>query len=277
MFIINKTIKIVVPTLSLIFCIASFLGSAVAGQTQKELLKAANTKANGEYVRAGFLNAMKITQHPNANKTALIIGDSHAQDFFNAAIENNYLKNYQITTRYIPTRCQIYLGDQQHQFIATKDKVLCKKSDNLAQAKEEIAKADLIILSSKWRKWAALQLPQTIKKLAIKPQQKLVVVGTKSFGRISIRKYLRMSDKTLLTLRNEIDGNQNEINEIMKENINPNVFVNTHQLICGSGTTCPLFTKELKLITFDGGHLTKAGANYIGKVLFQGRVLNTLK
>lgn len=277
MFLINKTIKRIVPIISLLFCITTLLGSAIAGQAQKELLNAANPKVNGQYVRTGFLKAMKTTRHPNANKRALIIGDSHAQDFFNAVIENNYLKDYQITTRYIPTRCQIYLGDQQHQLIAAKDKALCKKSDNLAQAKEEIAKADLIILSAKWRKWAALQLPHTIKKLAIKPHQKLVVVGTKSFGRIVIRKYLRLSDEKLLNLRNEIDGNQTEINEIMKKNINPNIFVNTHQLVCGSGTTCPLFTKELKLITFDGGHLTKAGANHIGKVLFQGSVLSPLK
>jgi hypothetical protein len=277
MFSINKTIKMVTLMMSLMMSMTLSSTNAFAGQAQKELLNVANAKVSGEYVRAGFLKAMKTTLHPHAKKKALIIGDSHAQDFFNAVLENNYLKNYQINTRYIPTRCQIYLGDQHNQLIAAKDKVLCAKSDSLAQAKEAIATADLIILTAKWRKWTAQRLPETIKNLDIKPEQKLVVVGVKSFGRISIRKYLRMSDEKLRNLRNEIDGNQNEVNEIMKKNTSPNIFVNTHQLVCGLGSTCPLFTKELKLITFDGGHLTKAGAKYIGKVLFQGAVLRDLK
>jgi hypothetical protein len=253
------------------------MGSVFAGEVQKELLKVADMKASGAYVRTRFLATMITPLHPEATKKALIIGDSHAQDFFNAVLENNYLKEYQIKTRYIPTRCQIYLGKAHQGFIAAKDKALCKKSDNLLQAKKEIATADLIILSAKWKKWAAEKLPQTITNLALKPQQKLVVVGVKSFGRISIRKYLNLSDDKLRNLRNEIDGNQHEVNELMKKTISPNVFVNTHQLVCGIGSTCPLFTKDLKLISFDGGHLTKVGAQSIGKVLFQGAVLRDLK
>lgn len=253
------------------------MSTSSAGPVQNELLKVANKKASGAYVRTRFLKAMKETINPNATKKALIIGDSHAQDFFNSVLENNYLKNYQITTRYIPTRCQIYLGDKGKQYTAAKDKALCAKSDSLLRAKEAIAKADLIIIVSKWRKWAAKELPQTIRKLAITPQQTLVVIGGKSFGRVTIRKYLQMSDDKLRSLRNEIDGNQNEINEIMKKSVNANAFVNTHQLICGTSSTCPVFTKDLKLISFDGGHLTKEGARYMGKILFKSPVLGRFK
>lgn len=258
-------------------CTSLWVGSVFAGEVQKELLKVADAKASGAYVRTRFLAAMTTPLHSDAKKTALIIGDSHAQDFFNGVLENNYLKDYKITTRYIPTRCQIYLGEDTQHFIAAKDKVLCEKSDSLLQAKKEIETADLIILSAKWRKWAAEQLPQTIINLGLKPQQKLVVIGVKSFGRVSIRKYLRLSEDKLRALRNEIDGNQHEVNELMKKTISHDVFVNTHQIVCGSGSTCPLFTKELKLISFDGGHLTKEGALSIGKMLFQGAVLGGLK
>jgi hypothetical protein len=276
MFVISKNSKALLITI-LAFCCMIFAGNVVANSVQKELLKLADTKASGEYVRSRFLKAMTKTIHPDAAKKALIIGDSHAQDFLNSVLENNYLEGYQIITRYIPTRCQIYLGKDHEKLIAKKDKSLCAKADSLSQAKEAIAKADLIILSAKWRKWAAEKLPQTIRNIGITPKQKLVVVGVKSFGRVSIRKYLQMSDDKLRDLRNEIDGNQNEVNEIMKKNVSKKVFVNTHQLVCGSSSTCPLFTKELKLITFDGGHLTKAGAQYVGKALFKGNVLSSLK
>jgi hypothetical protein len=248
-----------------------------AGQVQNELLKVADVKVSGEYVRARFLQAMTQRLHPYASKKALIIGDSHAQDFFNSVVENSYLKDYQILTRYIPTRCQIYLGVDSEQFIDEKDHALCAKSDNLSTISDEIASADLIIFAAKWKKWAAKKLPQSIKNMRIRPQQKLVVIGAKSFGRVSIRKYLRMSDDTLRTLRNEVGKNQQEVNEIMKNNLTGQLFVNTHQLVCGSTSTCPVFTEELKLISFDGGHLTQEGASHLGKILFQGVILRGLK
>ena len=276
MFVINKNSKALLLTVMTLFALL-FVGNATANSAQKELLKLADKKASGEYVRSRFLKAMTETINPEGSKKALIIGDSHAQDFLNSVLENDYLKDYQITTRYIPTRCQIYLGENHEQLIAEKDKSLCEKSDNLSQVKDEIAKTDLVILSAKWRKWAAEKLPQTIQNMGITEKQKLVVVGVKSFGRVSIRKYLRMSDDQLRKLRNEIDGNQNEVNEIMKKNMSKEVFVNTHQLVCGTTLTCPLFTEDLKLITFDGGHLTQQGAQYVGKALFQGAVLSSLK
>jgi hypothetical protein len=264
-------------SLSLTLSAALFMAEVSAGQVQNDLLEVADMKVSGEYVRARFLKAMTQTLHPNANKKALIIGDSHAQDFFNSVVENNYLKGYQISTRYIPTRCQIYLGSDREQFIDKKDKALCEKSDTLSTISNDIASADLIILASKWKKWAAEKLPESIKKMKILPQQKLIVIGIKNFGKVSIRKYLRMSDDTLRTLRNEVSHNQQEVNDIMSKNLIDQLFVNTHQLVCGSTSTCPVFTKELKLISFDGGHLTQEGARYFGRILFQGAVLRSLK
>ncbi len=275
MFVINKISKTLLITI--LISTVSFSSSLMAQSWQKALLKVADNKASGAYVRTRFLQAMKTPIHPYATKKALIIGDSHAQDFFNAVLENNYLKNYQITTRYIPTRCQMYLGDKKKQQILAKDKALCTSSDNLLQAKQAVANADVVILAAKWQKWSAQALPQTIKNLALRPQQYLVIIGTKSFGKITIRKYLRFPEKKLRTLRNDIDGNQNEINEIMKKSLSASIFVNTHQLVCGSASTCPVFTKDLKLISFDGGHLTKEGARYIGKILFQSPILGRFK
>ncbi len=276
MSVINKISTTVLPSL-LILSSLLFAPVLSATQLQNELLKVADKKASGIYVRTRFLQAMKTPLNPKETKKVLIIGDSHAQDFFNAVLENNYLKNYQITTRYIPTRCQIYLGAKVEQYIVAKDKALCATSDNLSQAKEAIKKADLIILASKWRKWAAKELPQTIRNMKLARQKKLVVIGVKSFGKVTIRKYLRMPEDKLRRLRNEIDANQDEINEIMRKSLSAGIFVNTHQLICGTSSTCPVFTNNLKLISFDGGHLTKDGAQYIGKVLFQSSILRHLK
>jgi len=275
MLVTNKFKKTVLVTLLLAFA-ASFSSAALASQVKTELLKAADTKISGAYVRTRFLKMMKKPFDSKSKKKALIIGDSHAQDFLNSVLENNYLKDYQISTRYIPAHCQIYQGQNASRHIQKKDTALCKKSDNLIQAKAQIAEADLIILVANWKEWAAKELPQTIQNMGLSPDQKLFVIGRKSFGKIAVRKYLRLPENELTSLRNKVDKEQDKVNGIMRKNLSKDIFIDLQQLVCGSPSTCPVFTSDLKLISFDGGHLTKDGARHVGKVLFQGSRLGGL-
>ncbi len=102
-----------------------------------------------------------------------------------------------------------------------------------------------------------------LKALQLNTQQKLVVIGRKSFGKIS-------------SLRNKPDAVQIKINTLMKNSLSKDVFVDLQDIICGSQTICPLFTEEAALISFDGGHLTKKEAKYIGQQLFKNSVLSRL-
>jgi len=245
------------------------IGTASADSLQMELLKAADKKASGEYVRKRFLALMKKPFDSSIKKKALIIGDSHAQDFVNVVFENGYLKNYQISTRGIPTRCQPSLGVDATQFIDKKDQNFCAKADSLEKAKEQINKANLIILVANWKEWSAKALPKTIANLKLKPQQKLLVVGRKSFGKVSVRSYLRKSETELRNLKNPVDKDQKKINNILKTSLSKEVFIDLQQLVCGSTSSCRVFTSDLKLISFDGGHLTQYGASYVGSILFK--------
>jgi hypothetical protein len=40
--------------------------------------------------------------------------------------------------------------------------------------------------------------------------------------------------------------------------------------------TCSVFTPDGKLITYDGAHLTKYGALYVGSILFKNEPFNKL-
>ncbi|MGB0846298.1 MAG: SGNH hydrolase domain-containing protein [Thiolinea sp.] len=259
---------------------ATFLVSANTTQAdiRADMMKAADNKTSGEYVRARFLKQMKKPfSAGNNRKKALIIGDSHAQDFYNAVLENRALANYEITTRYIPTVCQMYLGNEDiNRLREARHRNICAKSDSLEQAKPQIAEADLIILTSNWKDWSAQRLPESIRNLGLKSNQKLVVIGRKSFGKLNIRKYLRMPESKLRGLRNDVDAKQSQINTIMRRNLPANIFIDQQKLVCGDERSCPLFTDDLRLITFDGGHFTPQGAQHVGRILFNSPQLKGL-
>ncbi len=250
---------------------------------RKSLIVNSNIDKSGKYTFAQCNAVKDIREFNNKNKKkkAIIIGDSQACDFMNAVKENNYLKDYEIKMRYIPYRCQPVLGsnavsliDPQHRaFCAVKERV-----DNLEQARDHIAEAHVIVFSARWKPKAAKALSQTIRNLRLKPHQKVYVLGSKNFGKVSIRSYIHMSNNELRKLQNEIADGPREINEILRKGLGGSrvTFIDQLKLICGEGETCPVFTDSLKLISYDGRHLTKLGARYVGKILFQKTSLGRL-
>jgi len=85
-----------------------------------------------------------------------------------------------------------------------------------------------------------------------------------------------MPESDLKVLRNTVDAGQTKTNQILKASLEENIFIDQHEMVCGKQETCPLFTDKMELISFDGGHLTKEGALYIGQILFQNPILKNL-
>lgn len=254
-----------------------FVPAVAADEVRDALLQAADTEANGEYTRSRFLKIMRQDfDSSDERPKLLLIGDSHAQDFLNSVLENNYLQNYQLRTRYIPFRCQVFLSEKGQQQILPKDESLCAKSDSLQQAQAQIAEADVVILAARWKSWAVDLLPETLENLQLKPAQRLLVVGKKTFGKVRLRKYLRMSKQQLQAVANPLSAEDVALNQRMQQMLGDKVFVDQQRLICGAGDSCRLFTDELKLISYDGGHLTPAGAQYAGEKIFSHPALSDL-
>ena len=57
-----------------------------------------------------------------------------------------------------------------------------------------------------------------------------------------------------------------ETSKILASTLREGVFVDTLSLLCSDG--CPQLTLDGQLISYDGEHLTKEGAAYLGQVLF---------
>jgi hypothetical protein len=268
---------------SLIFILPLFdvTTSATTPSVRKSLIKSSNTNINEKYTFKYCNPLRKKPFDKNSNKKKLlVIGDSQACDFLNSIKENGFFNNYQIRMRYIPYQCQPVLSNHPSHFIEDKDRAICEdqeRTDNLSQAREQIDEANLIIFSARWKIKAAQALSHTIRHLKLKPHQGVVVLGSKSFGNIAIRRYLNMSDRELLGIKNEIDEEVQQVNSILRTHLSRRVvFIDQYKIICGSMNDCPIFTGNLDLISYDGWHLTKEGARFVGSKLFQNSGLGRM-
>lgn len=255
---------------------------AADSSLKQNLLTAADTKASGEYAFSQCRALTGLAFDANKQKKkALIVGDSYACDFLNSVQENGYLGDYQLALRFIPYDCQTVAGDDAPKHIAAKDRSFCatpERADSLERAKAQMQEADLVIFAFRWKPDIAAALPQTLRTLAFSPKQRVVVVGNKFFGKISVRQYLKMPANDLKALENEVDPEEAKtINAVLAKGLGKEVvFVDPHSLLCGDDTSCPLFTDDVNLISYDGRHLTKEGARYVGRVLFQRSALGKM-
>ena len=264
---------------SLIFLVTTgTFVTANASDVKAHILQVSDLEKSGEYVRQRFIKQLEKPFNPDdKRKKMLVIGDSHAQDFYNALLENKLEGRYQISTRRIPAICGLYLGSENIiPLIEAKHAPICEKADTLTDALPHIKQADTVIIAANWKLWSAERLATTVQNLNIKAPQKLFVVGRKNFGKINLRKFLRMPSDKLKQLRNPVHGAQQETNRVMKQTLSAAVFVDIQALLCKSEDDCPLFTPDVRLISYDGGHLTAEGARYVGSVLLKHPPLNQL-
>ncbi|MCK5725326.1 MAG: hypothetical protein KAH22_00720 [Thiotrichaceae bacterium] len=277
-----STIFLTTGVISLIFITGVYASPAKPSASfKRNLIRDSSVQINGKYTfsRCNTIRR-KAFNKKSHKKKILLIGDSHGCDFLNSMLSNNYLQNFQISMRYIPYQCQPVLNGKGGKFVDKKDRPLCAneaRTDSLMQAKEQIKEADIIIFSARWKLNTARVLPFTIKHLRLKPNQKVIVVGSKGFGKISPRRYMRMSTPELKAIKNDVDPEVQKINAVLRQRITGrSIFIDQTKLLCGSHTKCTIFTDNIHLISYDGWHLTPAGAKHLGKILFKRSILGRL-
>jgi len=264
----------------------TLLASSTVFATNKtvhnSLAQATNIRLSNAYA---FKKCRDLQGQPfdkkSKKKRVIIVGDSQGCDFLNSALENGYLRNYQIQFHFIPYPCQTVPGEYISKYIEPKHRRFCTttgRTDTLEKVKKQVPDANLIIYASLWKTQVAEKLPKIINYLQIKKDQRLIVIGNKFFGNMLIQDYFHMSSKELRKLRNDVGTKTLEINSILQRRLGGRIsFIDPHKLVCGNrSTSCPIFTNNLQLISYDGRHLTKAGARYVGKILFQKTVLGKI-
>ena len=243
--------------------------TATAGKDGDSYLSDLRKYGNGQYVIRDYNELAKKKTFSNENNTKLVlIGDSFAQDFYNMIVEGKYLSSYEIRVYYIYSRCQIYLGtENRKQFIDVQHHQMCANND-IKFVSPLIRQANVILLVSHWYEWSARRLPMTIKLLNLTKQQEIIIVGPKHFGKVNPKLYVNKSMTYRIKQFQHPVAERIKINDLLEKTIDPSMYVNVLPMICtGYNRTCPLFTREGKLISYDGVHLTKYGAIYVGNSL----------
>lgn len=205
------------------------------------------------------------TDRPNL----LIIGDSFSQDLFNILTEGNGFAGYSHSAVYIPARCQLYYGvpfDSVREFIRPQDRRLCETRSLTQTHIDMIQKADVVLLAASWQSWAAERLPQTLEAMELAADTQLLVVGPKWFEP-DRRSILAMGRALGGEARVQVDTEVLAVNEMLRARVPTESYVDVIGAICDGG--CPLFDARGALLSYDGAHLTRAGAIYLAEILFR--------
>lgn len=192
--------------------------------------------------------------HDNGRRNVLVVGNSFARDFINAAVENDYLTSFNLVYRETIARH----GEDSSQF--------------LENEKHLLENTDVIIFGS----GIADQIMATIEKMQLISDAEVIVIGPKNFGwnnnavmRLPADERYEYRAKPLP----EALGHEDTMSEIIPEEI----YVSLFDLLSDDQGRVPVFTPERKFISQDRRHFTQPGAKYVGEILFEHPLLAPLR
>ncbi|MGH1468691.1 MAG: acyltransferase family protein [Bdellovibrionales bacterium] len=237
------------------------------------LIKELDRKLQGEYTVKRFekyKDKSFATNTPEKPKL-LLIGDSYAQDLTNVLYEAGQLSDLDFSTFYIPARCG-NLNIPFNEFkrsVARKNRKYCQKRHKTYYEsqvlKNKIKQADFIIFASAWQKWHTPFILQSLSNTSkLNPTAKILTLGKKqlSFKSPLISRH---------NARNKVRPSEIHIMQTMSTLFDDkkNKYLDLQKALCSSYSSCPVFTsaKQDHFISYDGGHLTEAGAKYTAKIL----------
>lgn len=245
-----------------------------------------NERDAGHYVQKRFteLSMRQFDSHDKRLKV-LIIGDSYGQDLVNALYESGHENAIQISTRYISSRCGNLFIERSlfiNKISDSDRRSFCSIDQNKDLFVDDklrllMLSADEIWFASAWEPWQAELMRESINNVLFFSQKTIKVFGKKDFGEIQIKKILDMDPKDRAYIRGHINEDSIKVNAFLENQLvglPKTTFINLQKLLCGDDMrSCPLFTEEESLISYDGKHLTKSGARYCGDKLFKTNLI----
>ena len=207
-------------------------------------------------------------------KNALIIGDSHATDLFNALALNN--PKVHLRRAGVSVLCQPVIKDWANS--GHPDAERCKGDFPriLTRRKFGLKEVDFVLISARWRSWALEHFRETISALREATAAKIIVFGpTIEFS---------PAVPSLLARHGQLAGSRTFVNsfqDVERKRLNETLksasaqmgvtYIDKIDLVCGKGD-CPIFVPNTNELMFvDYGHWSNRGAEYFGQMLRRKR------
>lgn len=225
--------------------------------------------------------SMKAFDPADSRPKVLIVGDSFAKDLINGLDAGGLLQQMQASFRAISGTCgNLFLNAAEFRDRVSRHRwQLCEREwlHDDAHLRNLMLSADEVWFASSWRGWQADYVARSVANAEALTGKPVKVFGTKNFGKVRVRVFLDMSQDERLKYQGSPDAEVLEVNRRLKAALRPELFIDVHGLLCGpEPARCKLFTPEGALITYDGGHLTRRGAEFLGTRLAASRRMNPL-
>lgn len=236
----------------------------------------------GSYVSARFDKLQLVPFTEASVKKVVVIGDSYGKDLVNAIHEGGLSDHVQVSTYQINSECgNLYLDYDFTSHIDSSKLPRCLALGwyEKEALRDRIREADAVWLASSWSLWVAELLPQSVDNLIRDFGKPVFIFGTKNFGTVTAKSLISVPYDLRHDFQEEIDPVSRKIQMVMRGNLAEKNFIDVSALMCGDKvSSCKIFNKYGAPLTFDGGHLTKSGAELLGRALSKDvRVLNFIK
>jgi len=225
---------------------------------------------HSSYVQTRFGNLLGTpfpTEHDRQN--IIIIGDSYGQDLVNALYESGLSEDYNFSTHHISSACGNLMLKDLAQYQQQEDRAKCRTRLGYDHPGliNKMQTADEIWLASAWNEWSAPLLEQSLATMANLTNKPIVIFGRKHFGLRDLRDY-HVDGINALVGEKKVPENLAEIQRWMANHI-PSLtrYIDVQSLMCQSHDRCSNHDEQGRPLTFDGTHLTPAGARYMGQKL----------
>lgn len=265
---------ILISTALIVFGFAGHItkGFLFRYNAQDQKLVALDRYEAGHYVSSLFnQHVLRLFDENDSRKKILIIGDSYSQDLVNALQEAGFLKHIQISTRHISHLCgNLFISQADLRELSNESFMPMCNGEGLFEdlkLRELMQSADEIWFASMWHKWQANYIDKSFVNIEQETKKPIKIFGTKDFGEVNLKALLALSNAQKIDFRQNINLEHQKVNQIMRSALPANVYIDTQALICGSDNSCHLFDDGGNLLSFDGWHLTRAGAVYFGSKL----------
>ena len=241
-------------------------GFAIRYEPEDRDLALLDRQAAGAYVRERFNERRLRPFDQGEHQRLLLIGDSFAQDFLNILSEAGVAQDFTISTHHVSKQCgNLLVAGDLSEFVVRAHAALCMSEGGLARAELQplIVDASVIVLASDWQPWQWEHLAETHANLSLRTDADIFVLGRKDFGAVHLRSLLDMPVSRRLAIRNSANPLQTQADELLRASLGPH-FIDLQAALCPDGDGCELFTQQGDLVSYDGGHLTRAGAQWAG-------------